>query len=369
MNPIDINQHKIQNPNPFFSVIIPVYNAEAFLEKCLDSILEQSFKSFELICINDGSTDNSLKILEFYSNKDHRLKIISKENQGPASARNLGLSLAKGEYLWLIDADDWVSECSFEILKNALELDKPDILGFSAYTYDNQTKKLNLDHKRDLKYLPTEHLNNLQNYKLTKNYLFDLPVEVWCRVYKREFILNKSIKFEEKVWGIDDGVFVAETYLKAQKFKHISDVLYTYRVSNPKSVVFMLKGVQRKTYKSSIIFAQKCDEIIENTKASLDDVELLIDRNLFRMIYYYKRANPYYKYKVFNEIKEYLKKSKTLSYEFIKNNERYSVFYKIQAYSFLKFITLQFIYSKNYKLCKHYKSIYILGLPVYRKTK
>ena len=88
------------------SIIIPVYNVEKYLPKCLDSILNQSFKDFEIICINDGSSDNSLKILEEY--KDKRIIIINKENAGSGVARNAGLEIAKGEYIFFVDGDDWL---------------------------------------------------------------------------------------------------------------------------------------------------------------------------------------------------------------------------------------------------------------------
>ena len=101
---------------PKISVIIPIYNVEKYLRKCLDSIINQSFTDIEIICINDGSTDNCLQILKEYANKDNRIIIISQENQGPGPARNRGLEIAKGEYISFIDPDDWVSLNFYESL-------------------------------------------------------------------------------------------------------------------------------------------------------------------------------------------------------------------------------------------------------------
>ena len=90
------------------SVIIPVYNSEKYIKKCLDSLLNQTFKNFEIICVNDGSVDNSLKILEEYKLKDHRIVLINSKNEGLGSARNKALDVAKGRYIIFVDSDDWV---------------------------------------------------------------------------------------------------------------------------------------------------------------------------------------------------------------------------------------------------------------------
>ena len=99
-----------------FSIIVPVYNVELFLRECLDSIENQTFKGFEVICINDGSTDGSLSILQEYAAKDSRFKVISQENQGQGVARNNGIDIAQGEYLLFIDPDDFIEPNMLEII-------------------------------------------------------------------------------------------------------------------------------------------------------------------------------------------------------------------------------------------------------------
>ena len=91
------------------SIIVPVYNTEKYLGVCLDSLISQTYKDIEIICVDDGSTDNSLQILNDYAAKDSRIKILTQKNQGPSVARNLGLEKAKGEYITFVDSDDWVS--------------------------------------------------------------------------------------------------------------------------------------------------------------------------------------------------------------------------------------------------------------------
>ena len=112
---------------PVISVIIPVYNAEKYLEKCLNSVIKQTLKDIEIICINDGSTDGSLNILQKYSEKDKRFIIIDQKNSGQSVARNKGLSVAKGEFIGFVDSDDWIDDDFYEKLYDAAIEYKADI--------------------------------------------------------------------------------------------------------------------------------------------------------------------------------------------------------------------------------------------------
>ena len=106
------------------SVIIPVYNVEPYLEQCLDSVINQTYKNLEIICINDGSTDNSLKILEKYQKKDNRIKLINQKNKGLSEARNAGLDVAKGEYIAFVDSDDYLELNAYEEAMNVVLQEK-----------------------------------------------------------------------------------------------------------------------------------------------------------------------------------------------------------------------------------------------------
>ena len=111
------------------SVIIPVYNVEPYLEQCLDSVINQTYKNLEIICINDGSSDNSLKILEKYQKKDSRIKLINQKNKGLSEARNAGLDVAKGEYIAFVDSDDYLELNAYkEAMKVMLQDKNPLIL-------------------------------------------------------------------------------------------------------------------------------------------------------------------------------------------------------------------------------------------------
>ena len=114
------------------SVIIPVYNIEKYLKKCLDSVTNQTFSDIEIICVNDGSTDNSLSILEEYAKKDNRIKIINKENGGLSSAWNAGLNEVSSEYVTFVDGDDWIDTKTFKLAYEAMINNKVDYVCWGA---------------------------------------------------------------------------------------------------------------------------------------------------------------------------------------------------------------------------------------------
>ena len=127
---------------PKVSVIIPVYNVEKYLRECLDSVINQTLKDIEIICVDDGSSDGSLKILEEYAQKDNRIKVLKQEHGGVSCARNLALGGAAGEYMLCLDSDDYLELNTLESLYNrALNFDL-DMLSFSGQYFDNSTKKM-----------------------------------------------------------------------------------------------------------------------------------------------------------------------------------------------------------------------------------
>ena len=123
------------------SIIIPVYNVEKYLKQCLDNIIKQIFTDFECICVNDGSTDSSLKILQEYASKDNRFKIINQENKGLAESRNIGLSVAIGDYVLFIDSDDFIDNNFCEVLYNDAKKYNCDVCFAERFDFDNNIKK------------------------------------------------------------------------------------------------------------------------------------------------------------------------------------------------------------------------------------
>ena len=211
-----------------FSVIIPVYNVEAYLERCIDSILLQDYQDLEIIIINDGSTDRSPNICEDYAEKDSRIKVIHQLNKGLPGARNSGLKIAKGEYIFFLDSDDYIEQNFFKILNNSL-LGKEDVLSFNYKIVRGE----------NIKYLNKEDhitinqqflLQALKNTAKTDFFWF-----VWRRVYKNDFIIKNSILFDESVKFGEDTIFSIELFSNNPSYKHITDFLINY-CSNPTSL-------------------------------------------------------------------------------------------------------------------------------------
>ena len=121
---------------PEISVVVPVYNVEKYLKQCLDSILVQTFSNIEIICVNDGSTDNSRKILEEYKKRDFRIKIVDKKNGGLSSARNAGMKVATGEFYSFIDSDDWIDKTMLEKLYENITALNTDISICAVHQFD-----------------------------------------------------------------------------------------------------------------------------------------------------------------------------------------------------------------------------------------
>ena len=191
------------------SIIIPVYNSEKYLEECLISIVNQSLKDFEIICVNDGSTDNSLKILEKFGAQDSRIRIINQQNQGQGYARNAGLEAAAGDYVGFIDSDDYISPDFYEKLYKY----KDDIV---------------LSTKR--KYLIDGKLKTKDFKAKDKNSLIMKNCNIYNKIYSKEFLLNNNIKFYGKTNPAEDNYFSVKAILKAESIKIINGGTYFYRV-------------------------------------------------------------------------------------------------------------------------------------------
>ena len=130
------------------SIVIPVYNGEAYLEACLDSILQQTHNHYEVIAVDDGSTDDSRTICEEYVAKDDRLRLVCQTNAGASAARNRGLKEAVGEYVYFLDSDDWIESTAFEEFICAEKKNNADVIFFDAYSIDEETDKITEKHYR-----------------------------------------------------------------------------------------------------------------------------------------------------------------------------------------------------------------------------
>ncbi len=207
---------------PLISIVVPVYNAENFLQKCMESILAQSYVNYELIAIDDGSTDSSLDILKSFEDRDPRIKVFHQENSGPGSARNLGIRHAKGDWIVFIDADDTVDNDYLEMLVDAsqdvdlvlcgMKLFKGDKVTYSRTFLDNVEKK--------------DILSVEEMFQKLRLYSLSGPV---CKLFKRSIIHSNNILFPIDMNLGEDTVFVY-SYLQYANSAFIQDEYHGYNV-------------------------------------------------------------------------------------------------------------------------------------------
>lgn len=195
------------------SVIVPVYNAEKYLVKCLESIVNQTYKNLEIILVNDGSKDNSLSICQEYAKRDARITVFDKTNGGVSSSRNFGIDLSSGEYVCFFDSDDYVEISFIEKLVNKIGDNDVCIGGYVAENYNEEG---GLTTKEEV-LLDIERIDDnfpLQNHKK----LFALSMSLWNKLYRLSLIKENFLRFDEKVSFGEDGLFNADFFLLAKKF-------------------------------------------------------------------------------------------------------------------------------------------------------
>lgn len=218
---------------PKVSVIVPVYNVESYLPECLESILSQTLKEIEIICIDDGATDRSGKILDDYAKKDSRMKVLHRLNAGYGAAMNAGLSMAEGEYVGIVESDDRIHPDMYQTLylaavRENLDLVKSDpVYWIETIGYKNRIHFSWLDQFYDRILCDQD-----------RNVFFDFFMNIWTGIYKRQFLQENRIRFHESPGAsYQDNGFWMQTLLYCQRAKWISQAFYWYRQDNPEASV------------------------------------------------------------------------------------------------------------------------------------
>ena len=218
------------------SIVIPVYNIEKYLKVCLDSIINQTFKDFEIICVNDGSIDKSLEILNKYASQDSRFKVITQENSGSGTARNKGLTVAQGKYVIFLDGDDYFEPELLESLFKLAEKHQADIAVCSSRKVDDEgniTETKNPNSPLNLAKVP---LDKPFNYRDFPDDIFNLIGTIpWNKLYLRKLLIKNNLKFPS-LTGPDDLCFVHITNTCAERIVVIDKELINYRYNRPGSV-------------------------------------------------------------------------------------------------------------------------------------
>ncbi len=215
-----------------FSFVVPVYNVEQYLEQCLESLQAQNYGDYEVICVNDGSSDGSKEILSAWEPRMQKMRVIDRENGGLSAARNTGLEAATGDYVVFVDSDDWVEPNMLNTL--ATVIGSEDMLCFACQRTDNEATDS----------LPKEQTSGWDYYNRHALEHREIPfVCVWQRCYRRQFLLDNGLRFREGILH-EDNEFTPRACLGAKSVKVIPDVLYNYRV-RPNSIM-TTRGMKSK---------------------------------------------------------------------------------------------------------------------------
>ncbi len=293
------------------TVIVPCYNVEKYIEKGLNSLINQTLKDIEIIVINDGSNDNTLKILNEFKKNDKRIRIIDKKNEGVSAARNIGLKEAKGKYICFMDSDDWLEKDFLEKMYNKISENDYDMVACDTYAiYPNKKKYIK---------------SNINDNQDEKKLMIDAYTVIWNKIYKKEII--KDIYFDNSISFCEDVLFLYEVYLKVKRVGSIHEPLYNY-LQREKSLTY--------TY----------NEIIYDLIKSIDKVVDYYEINNYLDKYYQEIEYSYVRYLFATFIKRLSKTKNKIEFKkgcnFVKNK-----------------VKEKFPYYKKNKYLKNKKGLYL----------
>lgn len=307
------------------SIIIPVYNSEKYIKKCIDSILEQTYKSYEIIVINDGSTDSSLKVINSLFNKNKKvIKVIDQKNIGIAKTRNKGISLATGKYIMFIDNDDWIDNDYLENYISMIEEENADIV-IGGYRRRTEEKILFSNQPKSF----------IAIYSL---------LAPWAKIYKLDFLKKNNIEFLDYELG-EDVYFNTVAYSKTDKIVLTDYTGYNW-FYNDKSVS---NTIQKKIIKPYPLL----DSIYNSTKIN-DELEFFYLRYCIWFVLFTAKKSTYRELiinyeEIFNWLKEHVDKFSKNKYLRYKNNKDFKNTLIIKMFLFLRIIKCDKIFLKLYK--------------------
>lgn len=227
--------HQFVEKCPTLSIIVPVYNSEKYISQCVDSLTSQSFKDIEIICINDGSKDSSLNILNDCAKKDSRIRVIDQPNQGVSATRNNGIRAAKGKYITFVDSDDWLDDYAYKSCMDIVLKEKPEVFFFGYRTDPSEKASPYIDES-------SVRFHSRNDIKTAYN---ETNPAVWDKIFDRKFIRRNNLFFKEDIGFAEDHVFNLMTFAKADKIIGVSNKFYYYREDNQASIVHVINSTKK----------------------------------------------------------------------------------------------------------------------------
>ena len=299
------------------TVIVPAYNVEKYIEKCLASLVNQTYKNLKILVVNDGSTDNTKQIIEKYEKEYENLKLLNKENGGLSSARNFGLKNTKTKYVTFVDGDDYLELSTYELIMKKIEEEKTDLGIFNF-------KKVYLQKIINSKLDEKIYNKNFLKYLFSKS--TEADIVVWNKIFKTDIILKNQIYFENRAYFEDTGFIFRYLYF-VKKVSLVESPLYNY-IQRENSI----------TKKFNPIIINSC----ENTYKIIKE--------------FYRENNKYEKYR--NKIEDMYLRMKIYT---LNNSLKYSGNYNFK-------ITWQEIFKTKIPL-KHKIALILLKVKIYKKLR
>ena len=222
------------------SIVIPICNVERYLKECLDSVINQTLKDIEIICVDDGSTDASLSILRTYEKMDTRIKVITKQNSGYGNTMNVGMDIAIGEYIGIVESDDYNDKNMFESLYNTAVQYKTEIVKSDHYIFSTKNGRSEAQYQW---VCPIQYYNRVLNSQICPE-IFTFTMMNWTGIYKTDFLRKNNIRHNETPGAsFQDNGFWFQVISLARKIVFINEAFYYYRQDNPNSSINSKKKV------------------------------------------------------------------------------------------------------------------------------
>lgn len=282
---------------PKVSIVVPIYNVERYLSECLMSIHKQSLKDIEVICVDDGSTDGSLNIVKKFAKRDGRFKYITKKNAGYGDSMNRGFDAASGEYIGIVESDDYVDPDMFEVLYSTAKKYDCEIVKSDYYEFTSKRKKKQ-------KYINTPTSERYYNKELNHgncNDLFHFRMNTWTGIYLRQFIVDNDIKHNLTPGAAyQDNGFWFQTLSMAEKIIFINRAFYHYRQDNPNSSINSKSKVYCMCDEYAFI-----DSFLKNHEDIHDELYgIFLVKKFYNYMYTYNRINDEFKIKFLERFSE-----------------------------------------------------------------
>lgn len=322
------------------SIIIPIYNSQKYIPRCIESIINQTYKNIEIICIDDGSIDSSLNLIQNYANKDNRIKIYTQSNSGPSVARNYGLNVATGDYIMFVDSDDYIHHNMVELLISSISRNNTMVLCNNIEIYNNKSEDRKL----------FENLNKDLNKNLVIEEIAKGKAGLVCgKLFNKSIVDKFNIRFKKDITMCEDQIFFLNIAMNCEEFIHIPKSLYYYDRCNENSITIKYNSNAMDNQLKVLTYIEK---LLAQSNLKESKINEIVDRRFIESINFCIN-NEVLNSNLMNS------KQKIKNIEKIINNKKFnSKITNIKPSSFRENIIINSFKKNNFKFM--YYTLYVL---------